>query len=172
MNHDLSDQETIRHQRPIDDQATEVEVIEADLKLSESRKERLPRHEFRKAKKLESRRKHRQAVAKERERRKKQKKEQEKDNHAEYLEQKNSWLAKEALFDKIKTAKRKAHEFELQAAQNMKASIARAVSAMPVEQHAPRYQAPQKDPKPKMPKISKMPVFIASQSTSSDPQAD
>jgi hypothetical protein len=120
MKHDPSDQETIRHQRPINDQAIEDEVIEPDLKLSESRKERMPRHQFRKAKKLESRRESRQAIAKERDRRNKRKREQQKDNHAEYLEQKNSWLAKEAMFDKIKTAKRKAHEFELQAAQNMK----------------------------------------------------
>lgn len=120
MKHDLSDQETIQQQRPIGDQAIEDEVIEPDLKLSESRKERMPRHEFRKAKKVESRREHRRAVAKERERRKKYKREQEKDNHAKYLEQKNAWLAKEDMFDKIRTAKRKAHEFEVQATQNMK----------------------------------------------------
>ncbi|KAI9285644.1 hypothetical protein BC943DRAFT_322709 [Umbelopsis sp. AD052] len=150
MKHDLSDQETIRRQRPIADQATEAEVMEPNLKLSESRKDRMPRHEYRKAKKLESRREHRQAIAKEREKRKKHKRDQEKDNQAEYLEQKNSWLAKEAMFDNIKTAKRKAHEFELQAAQNMKTSIARAVSSMPVEQHAPRYQAPQKGSNPKV----------------------
>lgn len=132
MKHDLSDQETIQQQRPIGDQAIEDEDVMPDSKLSESGKERMPRHEFRKAKKLESRRQYRQAVAKERERRKKHKREQEKDNHAEYLAQKNAWLAKEDMFDKIRTAKRKAHEFEVQAAQNVKVNNSPIIKAYEV----------------------------------------
>jgi hypothetical protein len=131
MNDDLSDQSKIR-QEEVDGlssltKAPVVRNLASDHEMEQSThdNQRLPRHKFRKSKKLERRKLYRKAVARERERRKEQRRAQEEVSREEYLEHRSAWLTKEAAFGKISAAKRKAREIEAIAAKNMKVSFTR-----------------------------------------------
>jgi hypothetical protein len=131
MNDDLSDQSKIR-QDQVDGPSslTKAPVVrklasDQDMEQSTHDNQRLPRHEFRKSKKLERRKVYRKAAAHERDRRKEQRRAQEEVSREEYLEHRSAWLTKEAAFGKISAAKRKAREIEAKAAKDMKVSFTR-----------------------------------------------
>ncbi|KAG2178252.1 hypothetical protein INT43_003505 [Umbelopsis isabellina] len=121
------------------------------------------RHEFRKMRKLQRRKAYRQAKALERQERRRKKLVEEESQRDRYDEQRNMWLAKEAMFDKISTAKQKAREIEAEAARNMKASVDRAVSSIALPPKRPMYTAAKKETSYKAPQIPNMPNFVRSQ---------
>jgi hypothetical protein len=84
-----------------------------------SEKHSMSRHEFRKMQKLQRRKTYRQAKALERQERHRRKLVEEEAQHDRYAEQRDMWLAKETMFDKISAAKQKAREIEAEAAQTM-----------------------------------------------------
>jgi len=174
MNDDLSDQSKKRRDQGHSSRShVEVHDIDNSKPCQETNedghsKSHICRREFRKQKKLQRRQLYRKAAASERDRRKEKRRAQEEASHDQYLEQRNTWLAKEAMFDKISAAKRKAREIEAKAAQEMKASVAQAIASVPISHKPPVYIAPQKEIQRKTPNIPNMPIFIRREDPSTD----
>ncbi|KAJ2964967.1 hypothetical protein NQZ79_g217 [Umbelopsis isabellina] len=103
------------------------------------------------------------AKALERQERRRKKLVEEEAQRDRYNEQRNMWLAKEGMFDKISTAKQKAKEIEAEAARTMKASVDEAVSSIALPPRRPMYTAAKKETSYKAPQIPNMPNFVRSE---------
>lgn len=124
MSHESSNHAQIEEDNENDDVAVDPPVEgpstcdAAENTLSE--KHPVARHEFRKMRKLQRRKAYRQAKALDRQERRRKRLVEEEAQRDRYDEQRKIWLAKEAMFDKISTAKQKARKIEAEAARTMK----------------------------------------------------
>ncbi|CAM0139043.1 unnamed protein product [Umbelopsis sp. WA50703] len=118
--------------------------------------------------KLQRRKTYRQAKALERQERKRRKLVEEEAQHDRYAEQRDMWLAKETMFDKISAAKQKAREIEAEAAQTMNATVDKAVSLMTLPPKRPMYIAAKQKTSYKTPQIPNMPKFVRSKNDHED----